>query len=75
MSGLRNHLGGKGHSEVKCIEACHINVNCNFASHSVQGYCHMTQYCVAKENHETGWYRYQKKTNEGMLIYSYNAKL
>ena len=63
-SGLRKSVGGGGHSEEECIEACYSNADCNFVSRSRTGYCHMSQNCIEKG--DFGWTRFRKKTYQGM---------
>ena len=57
-------LKGPGHSETECKEACATNDDCNFASRSVTGYCHLSEHCFEKG--VFGWTRFRKKTYKGM---------
>ena len=58
-------LGGPGHTRSECIDACRIQKGCNFVSHSISGYCHMSMYCdELDENHRIWGNRLRKITNE-----------
>ena len=63
-SGLQRSVGGGGHLEKECIEACYSNDDCNFVSRSSTGYCHLSQHCIEKG--DFGWSRFRRKTYEGM---------
>ena len=51
-------LKGVGYTETECKEACKKNKNCNYASLSSTGQCHMSRLCGIKSG--TGWTRYRR---------------
>ena len=54
-----------GHSEKECIDACKEKQQCNYASISSTGYCHMSATCNEKSG--DSWSRFQKIGKIGML--------
>ena len=69
-SGKQLSLRGRGHSEEECVLACYDRDNCNFASRTESGYCHLSQYCVEKSG-GSSWTTHRKKAYIGiMTLYS-----
>jgi len=54
-------LGGSGHTQEQCLEACRQNQDCMYASISTDGYCHMMPTCSSNDG--SGWTRF-KRTSE-----------
>ena len=58
-------LVGDGHSESDCKNECAAIAECNYASLSGLGYCHMSETCATKSG--SGWTRWHKK-GSGMSL-------
>ena len=54
-------LGGSGHTQEQCLEACRQNQDCMYVSISTDGYCHMMPTCPSNDG--SGWTRF-KRTSE-----------
>ena len=48
-------LGGPRNSRSDCIQACRNQEGCNFVSHSISGYCHMSMYCEELDKKDLHW--------------------
>ena len=63
-SGEQTTLDGGGHTLDECIAECDALENCNYASYSTGGYCHLSQHCYEKST-EVNYSRYRKTAYQG----------
>ena len=61
-------LNGGGHTVDECVEACHKNSHCFFASYSNDGHCNMTKTCHSTQG--SGFTRFKKLSEQGLNIAS-----
>ena len=54
-------LGGPRNSRSDCIQACRNQEGCNYVSHSISGYCHMSMYCEELDKKDLHWGERLKK--------------